>query len=855
MVDPPAPVPVPEIDLAGLLAARRLEEAHRLAREEALRPFDLGGGRLLRTALVRLGEAEQLLLLTMHHVISDGWSLRVLARELSALYEAGLEHRPSPLPELAIQYGDYAVWQRGWLRGEVLEAELAHWRARLAGAPPVLDLPLDRPRPAVMSSRGASRALELPPGLLPSLQGLARRQGVTLFMAVLAAFQALLARISNTGDVSVGSPVAGRGQLQTEGLIGFFVNTLVLRTDLSGVPTFAELLARVRETCLAAYAHQDLPFEKLVEELHPQRDLSYAPLVQVSFVLDSDPPPALRLGGVEAALWPLETEIEKFDLSLTLGVGAAGLSGAIGFRSDLFDGATIERLAKSFGRLLAVAVAAPRQRLGELPLLSAEELEQLLRIGDGEGEGESYPREATLYDLFAEQAALRPDAVALVGLAGDGTVLTYGELARQATRWAHRLRALGVGPEVRVAVCLDRAPARVVATLAVLAAGGAYVPLDPAYPRERLALLMRSSAAQVLVTEERWLPMVSEMVSEMWAELPDRKAAILCVDGTVQEMGEGEQWEEREAALPAVAATGLAYVMYTSGSTGEPKGVGVTHRGVVRLVRGTGYARFGRDETLLLYAPYAFDASTLELWGALLHGSRLVIPPPGLLTPAELGDVVQREGVTTLWLTTGLFRQMVEENLEALSGVRQLLTGGDVMPVAHALRVLAELPETRLINFYGPTENTCFTSFYPVRAAAELDPSVPVGRPIAHTWVAVLDRDQMLVPPGVAGELYTGGDGLARGYLGHPDRTAERFLPDPSGREAGGRLYRTGDLVRWRRSGDLEFLGRIDAQVKVRGFRVEPGEIETALAAHPRLSGAVVLAQREEAGGHRLVAY
>ncbi|HEX4498795.1 MAG TPA: amino acid adenylation domain-containing protein, partial [Thermoanaerobaculia bacterium] len=851
VVDPPAPVPVPEIDLAGLPAARRLEEARRLAREEALRPFDLGdpeGGPLLRTALVRLGEAEQLLLLTMHHVISDGWSLRVLARELSALYDAGLERRPSPLPELEIQYGDYAVWQRGWLRGEVLEAELAHWRARLAGAPPVLDLPLDRPRPARLSSRGASRALALPPALLPLLQALARRQGVTLFMAVLAAFQALLARISNTDDVSVGSPVAGRGQLRTEGLIGFFVNTLVLRTDLSGAPSFAELLARVRETSLAAYAHQDLPFEKLVEELHPQRDLRLAPLYQVSFVLDSDPLPALRLGDIEASLWPLETEIEKFDLSLTLGVGAEGLSGAIGFRSDLFDGTTIERLAGSFARLLAGAVAAPQlflqQRLPELPLLSAEEREQLLRIGDGEGE--SYPREATLHELFAEQAALRPDAVALAGLAGDGTVLTYGELARQATRWAHRLRALGVGPEVRVALCLDRSPALVVATLAVLAAGGAYVPLDPAYPQERLAFLLRNSAAPVMVTEERWLPMLSEMLSE----LPDIKAAVLCLDGKATKEEEG-----REATLPAVAATGLAYVMYTSGSTGEPKGVAMTHRGVVRLVRGTGYARFGPDETWLLYAPYTFDPSALELWGALLHGSRLVIPPPGVLTTAELGEVVKREGVTTLWLTTGLFRQMVEENLGALSGVRQLLAGGDVLPVAHAAQVLAELPATRLINGYGPTENACFTACYTVRDAAELDPSVPVGRPVAHTWVAVLDRDQMPVPPGVAGELCTGGDGLARGYLDHPDRTAERFLPDPEGREAGGRLYRTGDLVRWRRSGDLEFLGRIDAQVKVRGFRVEPGEIETALTAHPRLSSAVVLAQREEAGGHRLVAY
>ena len=670
-------------------------------------------------------------------------------------------------------------------------------------------------------------------------------------MAVLAAFQALLARIGNTDDVSVGSPVAGRGQLRTEGLIGFFVNTLVLRTDLSGAPggpSFAELLARVRETSLAAYAHQDLPFEKLVEELHPQRDLSYAPLFQVSFVLDGDPLPALRLGDVEASLWPLETEIEKFDLSLTLGVGAEGLSGAIGFRSDLFDGATIERLAGSFARLLAGAVAAPQQRLPELPLLSAEERQQLLRIGDGEGE--SYPREATLHDLFAEQAALSPDAVALAGLAGDGTVLTYGELAAP----GHPLGAPAARPGRRSGGAggpLSRPCSRPGGGDARRARGGWC--LCAAGPR------LPAGAAGLPAAEQRRRgaghrgALAADVLGDAVGAAGHEGGGAL--SGRHRRRGTAGEEEGREAPLPAVAATGLAYVMYTSGSTGEPKGVAVTHRGVVRLVRGTGYARFGPDETWLLYAPYTFDPSTLELWGALLHGSRLVIPPPGVLTTAELGEVVKREGVTTLWLTTGLFRQMVEENLGALSGVRQLLVGGDVLPVAHARRVLAELPETRLINGYGPTENTCFTSCYTVRAAAELDPSVPVGRPIAHTWVAVLDRDQRPVPPGVAGELCTGGDGLARGYLDHPDLTAERFLPDPEGREAGGRLYRTGDLVRWRRSGDLEFLGRIDAQVKVRGFRVEPGEIETALTAHPRLSGAVVLAQREEAGGHRLVAY
>ena len=495
---------------------------------------------MLRTALVRLGEAEQLLLLTMHHVISDGWSLRVLARELSALYDAGLERRPSPLPELAIQYGDYAVWQRGWLRGEVLEAELAHWRARLAGAPPVLDLPLDRPRPAVMSSRGASRALALPPALLPSLQALARRQGVTLFMAVLAAFQALLARISNTDDVSVGSPVAGRGQLRTEGLIGFFVNTLVLRTDLSGAPggpSFAELLARVRETSLAAYAHQDLPFEKLVEELHPQRDLSYAPLVPGLVRPRQRSAPRVAAGrrrGGPLAPGDGDREVRP-EPHLGSRCGRSLRSDRLPLRpvrrgDDRAPGRVISRACwpvpwrrRSFSACRSCRCS--RRRSGSSS------------CGSETGKGESYPREATLHDLFAEQAALSPDAVALVSA---GTALTYGELARQATRWARRLRALGVGPEVRVALCLDRSPARVVATLAVLAAGGAYVPLDPAYPRERLAFLLRSSAAPVLVTEERWLPMLSELLRSCRT-----KAAVLCLDGTAAAAG-----GEREGGGP-----------------------------------------------------------------------------------------------------------------------------------------------------------------------------------------------------------------------------------------------------------------------------------------------------------------
>ncbi|HKH48265.1 MAG TPA: amino acid adenylation domain-containing protein, partial [Thermoanaerobaculia bacterium] len=835
VIDPPAPVPLPEIDLVGLSA----DEGRRLARAEALRPFDLMRGPAWRTTLARLGPEEHLLLLTLHHIVGDGWSLRVLARELGEIYGALAEGRPSPLPELEVQYGDYAVWQRGWLQGEVLEAELAHWRSRLAGAPPVLDLPLDRPRTAAVGERGASRPLALPPGLLPGLQGLARRQGVTLFMAVLAAVQALLARVSGSEDVSVGTPVAGRSQIRTEGLIGFFANMLVMRTDLSGDPPFTGLLARAREVALAAYAHHDLPFDKLVEELHPHRELGVTPLFQVSLTLDGEPPPSLRLGAAEGTPWRMEQETEKFDLGLTLEVDAEGLTGTLGFRTDLFDGATAERLAEGFGRLLAGAVADPRRRVSELPLLSDLERTQLLV--EWSGAATDYPREATIHGLFAEQAALRPGAVAVVGTEES---LTYGELRHRAGALARRLRRLGVGPEVRVGVCLERSPERVVATLAVLEAGGVYVPLDPGYPRERLEFLLADAGVRVVLVHEPTRARMAELASG-------------CTLVEVKDSKDLNDSKDRGPTLKSLVGggTALAYVMYTSGSTGEPKGVAVPHRAVVRLVRETGFARFGPDEVFLQLAPYSFDASTLEIWGALLNGGRLVMPPPGVLAPAELGELLSQHRVTTLWLTAGLFHQMVEENLPGLTGMHQLLAGGDVLSVPHVRRVLEELPGTRLINGYGPTENTTFTCCYPVTGQDGLQGSVPLGGPIANTWVYVLDRHLAPVPAGVAGELLTGGDGLARGYLGRPDRTAERFVPDPFGREAGGRLYRTGDLVRWRPAGTLEFLGRIDTQVKIRGFRVEPGEIEAALLAHSWVREAVVLAQREASGSQRLVAY
>jgi amino acid adenylation domain-containing protein len=852
-IAPPSEPFLPAVDLARLPNEIRTAEEHRLAGAEARRPFDLARGPLLRATLLRLAAEDHTVLLNLHHIVSDGWSTGVLVRELGALYAGFVTGQASPLPDLPVQYADFGVWQRGWLSGEVLAAELAYWRQALADLPP-LDLPTDRPRPAVLSSRGGFRPFALSPEVSAGLTRGARSAGVSLFMELLAVFATLLARYTGHEDLAIGSPVANRTSREVEGLIGFFVNTLVLRVDTSSRPTFRELLSRVRSTAFAAFAHQDLPFEKVVEELHPERDPSRTPLFEVLFVLQNAPAEALRLPGLTLAPLPFEGGTAKFDLTLVLGQTATGLGGGFEHNLDLFDAATIDRMAGHFATLAEAVVATPEAPLAELPLLTSGEREQLL---EWSGAATDYPREASLYALFTEQAALTPDAVAIVEAAEGSLTLTYAEVDRRSRQLAQQLQASGVGPEVRVGLFLDRSARRVVATLAVLAAGGAYVPLDPAYPAERLAFLVRDSAASLILTEESLRVALPETVR------------VLTLD-----VHPGSHPSERDGFFPgtagvppasvyrgpAVPADALAYVMYTSGSTGIPKGVAIPQRAVVRLVRETGFARFDAAETFLQLAPHAFDAATLEIWAPLLNGGRLVIPAPGPLSLAELGDLLARHGVSTLWLTAGLFHQMVEENLPGLAGLRQLLAGGDVLSPAHVLRAAAALPETRLINGYGPTENTTFTCCFPVpleTTSASLGASVPLGRPIANTWVYVLDRDLYPVPAGVPGELYAGGDGLARGYLGRPDLTAERFVPSPVG-PPGARLYRTGDLARFRADGEIEFLGRIDTQVKIRGFRIEPGEVEAALLAHPEVRSAAVLARPAPGGavgGKRLVAY
>jgi len=828
-IDASAPGLFPVVDLSGLADAE--DEICRLMAEEAVRPFDLVCGPLLRATLLRQGGREHVALLTVHHIVSDGWSLDVLTRELAALYRAFAAGQPSPLAALPVQYADFAVWQREQLRGEALERQLAFWRERLAGAPPVLELPADRPRPAVRSGRGGTVPVRLPAELMATLEAFGRRERATLFMVLLAAWETLLARITGQTDLVIGSPIANRRREEIEGLIGFFVNTLALRIGLALQEPWSALIGRVREATLSAYMHQDVPFERLVEELAPGRHLATTPLFQVMLVLQNASREEFRLPGLTFASLEVDSGTAKHDLTLALREDG---SGWLEFNRDLFDRSTAVRIAGWFETLATgVAAGAECSRLAFLPLLTEAEqrellLEQSRTVSD-------YPREAALHCLFEEQADRTPDAVAL---SWEGGELTYRELDRKANRLAHPLMSLGVGPEVVVAVLAERSPALIVALLGILKAGGTYAPFDPATPEERLAFLLADTRSPIVLTQEH-----------LADRLPDTAARVI-------RLAELESAAESDARPDVpVSAEGLAYVMYTSGSTGLPKGVAVVHRAVVRLVRGSAFADFGTGQVWAHLAPASFDASTLEIWAALLHGSRLAVLPPSASTLAGLGEALERQGVTSLWLTAGLFHQMVEENPAGLAPVRQLLAGGDVLSPEHVRAALAGLPGTRVINGYGPTENTTFTCCHPMTSPEEVTAPVSLGRPVANTQVWLLDGELQPVPVGVAGELYAGGDGLARGYLGRPDLTAERFVPAPLGiGEPGSRLYRTGDLARRRPDRTVEFQGRIDQQVKLRGYRVEPGEIEAVLAGHPAVREAAVVAQ-EEGSGKRLVAF
>jgi amino acid adenylation domain-containing protein len=844
VIAPTLSLALPLVDLQELPADTRLAEARRLALLEARQSFDLQHGPLIRARLVRLDDTEHLLVLTIHHSVADGWSMGVLFDELAACYAAAPSGEDATLPDLPIQYADYALWQRQQLHGAALEVQLDYWRAQLADAPPVLELPTDRPRPAIQTFNGALQSRVLPRELAESLAALSRREGVTLFMTLLAAFDVLLQRYSGQDDIVVGSPIAGRTHAETERLIGLFVNTLVLRTRLGGNPTFREVLSRVREVCLGAYAHQDLPFEQLVETLQPPRDPSRTPLFQVLFILQNEQYAPRDLPGLQVRMITEDTGAAAFDLAISLEEQPDGLSVDVQYNTQLFDVTTIARLLDQFHTLLAGVVADPTLSIAALPVLSEAERRQVLH--DWNATDTPYLQEQCVHELIAEVARRRPDAVALEW--GDQR-LSYGELDRRANQLAHYLRAIGVGPEIPTALCLPRSLDMAVALLAILKAGGIYLPLDPGYPADRLRFMLADSQAAVLVTDHA-----------LAATFPDHTARVVCLD---VEQAQITRQPTTPLAVP-VFAEHPAYIIYTSGSTGRPKGVVIPHRALVaRSLAAVQHYALDEADRVLQFAALSFDVAAEEMFPTWLSGATLVLwPQPVVAAPHEFQQFVAQAGLSVLNLPTPYWHSWISELSRepmVLPPALRLVVVGSDLTAPEWLARWQQLVGTGVgwHNAYGPTEATITSTLYSVGSNDQYlaRGSVPIGRPIANTAVYVLDARMQPVPIGVVGELYIGGAGLARGYLNRPDSTAEKFVPDPFSKHPGARLYRTGDLARYRADGNLEFMGRSDQQVKIRGFRIELGEIEATLLQHPSVRDAAIAAHADESGNKRLVAY
>jgi surfactin family lipopeptide synthetase A len=803
---------LPVHDLQELDESQRRLRVNAWAEESARQRFDLTTGPLLRANLLRLGETEHVLLLTIHHIISDGWSVGVFVRELAALYEAYAAGRRSPLQELPIQYADFAGWQRSWLQGDRLEEQLSYWRAQLAGVPPLLELPTDRPRPPVQSYRGAHETLFLSESLSRSLMELSRREGATLFMTLLAAFSTLLYRYSGQRDILVGTPIANRNRAETESLIGFFVNTLIFRTRLSEQMTFRELLGQVREVAIEAYAHQDFPFEMLVEELQPERSLSHSPVFQVMLDLQNAPMHDLELHGLRLTPLPFDSLMAKFDLVMTVSETDGRLNGQLEYNTDLFDAATIERLGRHLERLLEAAVSKPDEQVSRLQLLTDDEQQQILfEWNDTRVENEPA---LCIHELFEQQAAAKPEAVAV--LLNDER-LTYRDLNERANSLAHNLRRLGTGPESLVGVCLERSVDAVVAILGVLKAGGAYLPLDPSYPRQRLSRMLADAGAQIVITPEYLERNADELETQINADLKT-----------------------------AINSENLAYVIYTSGSTGTPKGVLVSHRNLVHST----LARFRYYQepldSFLLLSPFVFDSSVAGLFWTLCRGGMLVIPDEdSYQDPAYLAELIARHCVSHLLVLPALYELILRHGPGQLSSLRTVIVAGESCPPELVRHHTETLPQAALFNEYGPTEATVWCSVHPCGWSLD-QRSVPIGRPVADTQIYVLDSQLQPAPVGVTGEVYIGGEGVTRGYLNRPDQTAERFVPNPFGAKPGARLYRTGDLARFLADGNIEYAGRNDLQVKIRGYRIELGEIELTLAQHPAVREAIVIADETQ---------
>jgi amino acid adenylation domain-containing protein len=821
-------LPVTEVDLRQLAPAERAARARELCDEAARTPFDLVGGPLIRALVITLDEQRHALFLLAHHLVCDGWSFSVLLRELGAIYGALCAGAEPALPA-AVAYRDYVDWESAALRGATGRADERFWLERLAGLPDLAELPADRPRPAQRSFSGATERIAVPPDLYETVRRVGAERGATVFATMLAAFHLLVQRLSGQSDVVVGIPAAGQSAIGQDALVGHCVNLLPVRLRGADAGSFATCIEQTRDALFDAQEHQACSFGVLVRRLQLPREPNRAPLISVLFNVDRGGFKDLPFAGlgVEVSLQGKNAVI--FDLGFNIMETDRGTVLDCNYNTELFSTETIRRWLGYYLTLLAAGIGDPACAVTRLPLMGEEERRRVLVAWNDTRT--DYPRDATIHQLFAAQAAQVPDAIAVQ----EGTQrFTYGELDQRANALARRLAAAGVGPDAVVGVCMERSIDLVVAVLAILKAGGAYLPLDPQEPRERLAFMIGDAQVAVLLAGRA----LSALLAGLTAQVLEVDAAALVPD-------------PEPPPTTGHGAERLAYVIYTSGSTGRPKGVAVEHRGVVRLVRDTDYAHYGPDEVVLQLAPFAFDLSTFELWGPLLNGGRLVVMPDPHPTLADIGDAIRRYGITTMWLTAGLFHLMVDERIADLRPLRQLLAGGDVLSPAHVRRVLAELPGLRMINGYGPTECTTFACCHTVRDG-DVATTVPIGRPIANSTAYILDEGMQPVPPGVAGELYLGGDGVARGYLNRPGLNAERFLVDPF---AGGRLYRSGDRARWRPDGTIEFLGRDDHQVKLRGFRIELGEVQDAIVRHPGVREAVVTVREDVPGDKRLVAY
>ncbi|HLW00769.1 MAG TPA: amino acid adenylation domain-containing protein [Ktedonobacterales bacterium] len=832
IIAPTLKIPLSVVDLATFPEPERAMQARQRMETEIARPFDLAQGPLLRVTLLRLTEQESILLLLLHHTVSDEWSQNVFVRELTTLYGAIAANEPSPLAELPIQYADYVLWQRERLKGEEhLGSLLDYWKKQLSGAPAVLELPTDHPRPTVQTFRGAQVPFQVPSAITDRLRLLSQQEQTSLFMALLASFQALLARYTSRDDILIGSPIANRARPETVGMIGYLVNMLVLRADFSGQPSFRQLLRQVRATALEAYAHQELPFEKLVEALQPERSLSYNPIFQVLFQLENDAPASFETAGLTWQVLETTNYTSQFDLQLSIHERSDQLSGYFKYSADLFEPATIERLGAHWLTLLEGIVADPDQPITTLPLLTQTERQQLL-VERNATElpallGQCFPQ------LFEAQAERTPEATAVID--EEENRLTYKQLNERANQLAHYLRQLEVGPEVLVGLCVDRSVEMLVGLLGILKAGGAYVPLDPTYPSERLAFMLEDSHATVLVTQE-----------PLRAQLPTGSLNVVSLDGDQAHLAE----QPRENLPPSAQPDNLAYVIYTSGSTGKPKGVQVLQRALVNfLLSMQQQPGLAADDRLLAVTTLSFDIAGLELLLPLSVGAQvIVVSRDTAANGAALALALERSQATVMQATPVTWRLLLETGWQGSLSLKALC-GGEALPLDLARQLLARCGS--LWNLYGPTETTIWST---VRQVTREDSLVSIGRPIANTQVYVLDGQLQPAPIGVPGELYIGGEGLARGYLHRPELTSERFIPHPFSQTPGARLYRTGDLARFLPTGELEHLGRLDHQVKLRGFRIELGEIEAVLAQHPAVRQAVVVA-RESGGDKRLVAY